>query len=262
MARDFNGSTQYGQSAINLSAHSKLTVSMWLWIDARSAGSFDMYMELGDGGIGAGRFAIFDDNTTSIFNIFHRGSTGESSGTFPQLATGQWHHLMFTSDFTLSTNEVDLYLNGALQTPSSRPANINNASGSTYANTTLNFMSRNAASLHGDGKQAEVGIWGGVVLNANEAMALYRGARARDVRPGSLTHHWPMWGNSSPEPFMVSGGTNLTLTSSPPKANHPPVSLFSRFARQFEDEAAATVHSHRKVNNLRLFAKIGGGLAS
>ena len=241
MARDFNGSTQYGQSAINLSAHSKLTVSMWLWIDARSAGSFDMYMEFGPGDQSAGTFGIYDESAGGVdkLNIYHVGTNGSSFAKYPFLTLSQWNHLLFTGDFTLSTDEVNLYLNGALQTPSSRPANINNTSGSTYANTTLNFMSRNAASLHGDGKQAEVGIWGGVVLNANEAMALYRGARARDVRPGSLTHHWPMWGNSSPEPFMVQGGTNLTLTGSPSKANHPPVSMFSRMVQQFQDEAAA-----------------------
>jgi len=238
MARDFNGSTQYGQSAINLSAHSKLTVSMWLWIDARTAASFDMYLELGTGG-NVGEFAVYDDNSNNVLTLFHRGSTGNSIALYSRLATGQWNHLVFTSDYTLSTDEVNLYVNGTLQTPSSRPSNTNNTSGSTYANATLNFMARNAASLHADGRQAEVGIWGGAVLNANEALALYRGARVRDVRPASLSHHWPMWGNSSPEPFMVSGGTNLTLTSSPSKANHPPVSLFTRMVQQFQDEAAA-----------------------
>lgn len=253
MARDFNGSDQYGQAAINLSSFSAITAAFWLWIDARTAASFDMYAELGAGGA-TGSFAIYDNNNASRLTVYHRG-TGDSIAEYAYPTLGQWNHIAFTGDFALATNEVNLHVNGVLQTPTSRPTNTNNDSGSTYANSTLNFMARNAASLHGDGKMQEVGIWGGVTLSTAEIAGLAKGTLPSQVRPASLAHYWPMMGRTSPEPYR-KGTTAITLTNSPAAADHRSmIRLLPGFARR-----AAAVASFKAYWTLQRSGILGSGV--
>ena len=248
MARDFNGSTQYLQAAsTDLSAYSTISVSFWLWKDAITAGSFDIYLELtADGGSNVGGFNIFDQNTgTQGMYFASRGNVGLTSRYYTKLGTGAWNHVVAIFDYTqAAASEVAVYFNGTFSAGTTA-VSANNTG--TYANSTLNFMARNAVSLHGDGKMCEVGIWGGVRLSQNEITALSRRARVRDARPASLVDYWPLWGNSSPEPNMVSGRPSATVTGAA-KANHAPVQMFSRVLADYQDEDAVAASRRTELS--------------
>lgn len=177
----FNGSTQYGQASVNLTAFSAICVGFWInpVTLTTTNGQFNMFVELTtDGAVNAGGFAVYNAGTSAEgMTIAHRGATGTSTATYgsgnrPALST--WTHLLFVGDFGLVTNEVDLYKNGELLTPGNRPNNTNNT-GSTYASSTLNLAARNAASLFTNARITDLKIQG-FAPTASEAWAIYQDA--------------------------------------------------------------------------------------
>ena len=68
---------------------------------------------------------------------------------------------------------------------------------------------------------AEPGQWN-VALTQGEIEALSRGVSPLLIRPESLVNYWPVHGNTTTEPDLVSKAT-LTLTNVPVKADHPPI---------------------------------------
>lgn len=229
MARDFNGSNQYGTIALDLSAYSTLTLAFWLYADVwkTSAGQYDVIFEFTtDGQANNGGFHIYSGNdvgSTEGLNVAHRGNVGTSIANFgaaSRPATGAWHHYAAIYDFSLSTNEVNLYVDGVLKTASSRPGNSNNTG--TFANSTLYIASRAGSSLFVDCKLADIGIYS-KSLSADEVAALAKGYSVRRVAPASLIEAWPFFGRASPEPGIK--GHSVTLTNSPAQADHPPIIL-------------------------------------
>jgi hypothetical protein len=77
------------------------------------------------------------------------------------------------------------------------------------------------------GSIAEAAVWN-AALSDQEVAALAAGLNPRRIRPASLVAYWPLWGLASPEPDLSDSANNLTLTASPPAANHAPLQLFSR----------------------------------
>lgn len=194
MARSFNGSSNYGQIALDLSAHNKITVAFWLWSDTNvDTAHIVMEHANADAGAGGGRW-----------HINHGSSAGKSNVTWVTAATyanyhaveftrpsaAAWHHWIVTIDGSLSSSQiVAVYIDGVSV---SLTSTNNNAGASSMANQTLNIMSRAGSSLFHDGDMAEMAIWGGVTLDATEAATLGKGYAPPLVRPASLTLYVPM----------------------------------------------------------------------
>lgn len=75
-------------------------------------------------------------------------------------------------------------------------------------------------------KRAAEVFFAGAAISTNTIAALAGGALPSDaIAKEDLLLYWPLWGDASPEPNLVAGGTSGTVTGAT-KVNHAPVSLF------------------------------------
>lgn len=233
MARGTNGTSDTASVALDLSAYQIISFGGWFYVDSYP-GSFPMFFEFTGDQLGAGGFGIYQFSGNIYVGC--GGNVGGSQAVYSAPATGIWFHMIATYDFTLSVDEPNLYLNGVLQTPSSRPANANNTS--VFANSTLYLAARSGSSLWGNVRYAELGLWGGVSLTADNASALADGHTPPQVRPDKLIGYWPMLGRNSPEIDVRRGlGFALTGTSN---AVHPRV-IYPAKSRRWTPAAVAFV---------------------
>jgi len=215
MARQFNGTDQSLQSAsaINLSAFTKLSISVWFYSDG-FANDNDLMMELSPVSSNPGTFAINPNESSGVFQAEVRGDTAGNRSQFSRPSATAWHHYAFHFDFTEAVNEVPIiWVDGVSQ--SLTPSGTDNAG--TFANDVLNFMSRNNAGLFYAGRLAEVAIYGGVLLTQGQVDSL------QTTKPhlvGSATFGWHLDGTTSPEPNFV-GGVDLTVNGAT-FVDHPP----------------------------------------
>ena len=81
MARDFNGSNQYGQVARDYSAYSTLAVGGWVSFDTLAGGgSYNMIWEhTADGGANNGGFGLYYQGT-NILAVAMCGNVGMNFG--------------------------------------------------------------------------------------------------------------------------------------------------------------------------------------
>ncbi len=207
---------------MDLSGVNKISVAFWLWWDSFSNND-DLALEHSATASNAGTFLIGPDGGSVAADILANGNVGFSYARYTRPSAAAWHHWLAIFDFSLASNEVDLYLDGVLQTPLSRPNNSNNTG--NFISATVNVMSRNNTSLFGPGRMAELAIYPGEVLNASEALALARGVSPRLIRPSSLPYYWPLWGVHSPEISLRGGGAAMTVNSAT-LVNHAPVTPF------------------------------------
>src|SRR6185295_4330669 len=141
---------------------------------------------------------LLDPNTgSSVFEVALSGNGGTCVTTFTRPSAAAWHNYVCLFDLSKASNEVDsVYVDGSTV---SLTYLTNNNNTNNWPNSTLNFMSRNNASNFGAGRMAEVAIWGGVLLDAAEAVALGKGVSPLLVRPTALQYYWPLGGRFSPE---------------------------------------------------------------
>lgn len=239
MARDFNGSNQYGQVSLDLTAYSTLSVALWLYPDTiPPALDYDIYLEFtADGAATAGGFTMYSGGSEG-FVVAHCGNVGTNNAIYTALTADVMIHVVGVFDFTQGTNEVNFYKDGTLQTATLRPSTSNNTG--AFANSTLNIAARNAASLHADCRIAELAIYSGDI-GATGAGQLAKGFAPSLVLPASLIRYWPMVGRYSPE-IELKRAEGITLTNSPAAIEHPRIIQPSRRnrGRQWETAAAAT----------------------
>jgi hypothetical protein len=209
MARIFNGTSDLMSAAVNLSAFNKATVSFWLWWDAY-ANDYDLALEYTTdaGGTNGGFAFIPNDASGGLWSIYVRGTVSFTQVDMARPSAAGWHHFMVNLDpSTAGAGAIPAaYVDGVSQSLGGGSAN--SVSGS-FANSTLYFMSRGGSALFGAGRIAEVGIYGGVLLTADEAGALAKGFSPEMIRPSSLEHYWPIIGRTSPEIELIGGGNAM-----------------------------------------------------
>jgi hypothetical protein len=206
-------------AAVNLSAFSQASISFWLWWDS-FANDYDVAIEYTtDAGSTNGGFAIIpNDGGANQWGVYCRGTTGYTMQYITRPSAAAWHHFVVNLDpNTSGAGAVSaVYLDGVSQS-----LTLFNGSSVTgnFANSTLYFMSRGGASLFGAGRIAEVAIYGGLLLTADEAVALAKGFSPELVRPTALEAYWPIIGRSSPEVELMAGAsatvTGATATEHP-----------------------------------------------
>ena len=261
MARSFNGSSDRGQVSQNLSSYSVVSASLWIYPTtwATSAGQYNMMLELtADGLATAGGFAFYNSgNSGEQLTVSYRGSSsGQCNyvyGTRP--ATNTWTHYLVVWDLA---NKISLYQNGSLLTPSWKP--LDSTGTGTFANSTLNFGSRNGSSLYYAGRMAEVALWS-ASLGSSGAFQLAAGASPIRVRPASALSHWPMIGRTSPE-IDIRGVAGVTLAGTS-QADHPRVYYPGRRRTVFVPGAGGGFSDATGSSSLTFSASaVGSSLAS
>jgi len=171
----FNGSTQYGSVAIDLSLYNKITLCFWL--------NVTNYINTARVGI---EYST-DYNSTDGFVVTIDNSSGTISASMHSVANGfyqlqpyirmpvnETHFYSIIFDRTTGTAQgVFLYIDGNLQTPTTLPSPIlGNLGTSTFNNYTLYIMSRGGANSFGNGSLNDLRIYSGS-LTQEEIKILY-----------------------------------------------------------------------------------------
>ena len=182
-AARFDGD-DYAKAPLNLSGTSKTTVEFWLKWDGyldddalaleltpnfnQNSGGFIVDPNAPQEG---GRFGVGIGEGSSRNNVF-----------FTRPSAGQWHHYAFVLDTTaLPAQQITPYVDGQAVSYMKTASGIG---GGNFANSVLNFMSRNGGDLFGRGNLDEVAVYNRA-LSASEIAAhqASNGANQNRKRP-------------------------------------------------------------------------------
>lgn len=202
---------------------SALSISVWVYPTSQPSGGYAIWSDTN--GPGTQTFVLDYVNSSGTKQISVSWTTlfGQYTGTSANvtLSNGQWYHILWTADLSTNPDTYHCYVNGTDNTVTASPSE----SGPPYV---LGGTCRIGSIFWGteidlfDGRIAEPAIWVDKVLNASQALALARGARADRVMLGP-DRYYLLEGWQDPEPdYGVShlGSTSITGTS---RANGPPV---------------------------------------
>lgn len=166
----FNGSSQALTVAVNLSGFSKLAVSLWLYWDA-FADDDDLAMELTPNVATTNGWFLDPNSSRSAFEVSMHGNAGFSTSTFTRPSAAIWHHYVVNLDYSAASAQIDtIYVDGVAQTQT-RVFDVQN--NGPFTNDSLYLMSRAATSLFAAGKMADLRIYGGKLLTAQEAWRMW-----------------------------------------------------------------------------------------
>ena len=170
-ALTFDGSNDFIQATLNLSDTAVITLSFWLYWDTYGTDD-DLAFEHTAAYFNNNGF-IVDPNEPGgggRFFIGVGGTAGNLKGvSIPRPTAAAWHHHGIVMDRT-STDKVTLVVvDGVPQTLT--PLFSGTVTGN-FANSTLNFMCRNGASLFGAGRLDDVRVYNRA-LSHGEILSLY-----------------------------------------------------------------------------------------
>jgi PKD repeat protein len=158
-AVSFDGSNDDAAASVNLSGTSKVTIEFWMkW--TTFANNDDLAFELTSNNTNNnGAFVINPNSTTSgsRFEVAIGRNGSRNNAYFTRPSAGVWHHYAIVLNTTaIGSQQILAYVDGAA-------VSITKGSSGTgagnFANSTLNFMSRNGSSLFGAGTLDEVAIY-------------------------------------------------------------------------------------------------------
>jgi hypothetical protein len=170
---EFDGADDYVSIPIDLSSTQTVYFSFWAYRSSYIVNAKTLELTPNMDGSTEGLTLNFDDSAGGCgtkLAVYLKGNVGYSGACYTWPTTGTWHHYIAVYDKSLSTDEVNLYIDGLLQTPASRPDNSNNTN--TFANDTLYLMSTEGTSRFDAGKMDDVRIYNRV-LSADEVKRLY-----------------------------------------------------------------------------------------
>ncbi|MFA6296113.1 MAG: chitobiase/beta-hexosaminidase C-terminal domain-containing protein [Patescibacteria group bacterium] len=162
-AVSFNGTSNFGQTAssINLTSYSKVLVETLVYFDNYDASGGLMVWELGSSiATQTTGFYFSSKNGNSPNDKFApavKGNVGYNYAQYAQASLQTWHHIVAVFDKSVATDEVNLYVDGILQTAESRPLNLDNTN--NFGNSVLYLMSRAGTSLFNGGKMQHLAIY-------------------------------------------------------------------------------------------------------
>ncbi len=216
----FGGSPAFASVPLALSGFNQLSISVWVWWNA-FANDDHLAMEYS---------ALLNSNPGSWYfdpdqsfspgvgklgiGLRPTGAAGASVMSFNRPSAKAWHHLLFVADLTqtAAAQYSAFYIDGALQTATGNNASAGTNPVGAFGNYTLYLMSRAGSSLFATGAMAQLALFAGTLLGADDAGALADGADPRGVNLGA-THFWRM-DRVGQEPnlgrFGVGGGTMTT----------------------------------------------------
>jgi PKD repeat protein len=158
-AASFDGSNDNAAASVNLSGTSKVTIEFWMkWTSF--ANNDDLAFEFTSNNTNNnGAFVINPNSTTSSgrFEVALGRNGSRNNAYFTRPSAGVWHHYAIVLNTgAIASQQILVYVDGSAVT-------ITKGSSGTgagnFANSTLNFMSRNGSSLFGAGTLDEVAIY-------------------------------------------------------------------------------------------------------
>jgi PKD repeat protein len=157
-AATFDGINDAAQASVNLSGTSRLTLEFWLkWTtfanDDRLAFEFTSNFNNSDDG-----FLVNPNSSTSSgrFEVAMGRNNNRNSIYFTRPSAGAWHHYALVFSSSTISPSITPYVDGKAVSFTKGTSGLG---GGNFANSTLNFMSRNASSLFGNGSLDEVALY-------------------------------------------------------------------------------------------------------
>jgi hypothetical protein len=213
MAYEFNGSSQYLNTASTPVTAFPMTLAAWFYPDANTQNyalvSVTDNAETNSNRIGITALGgVAGDPVQAFVQTSVATGTANSTAAFASVA---WNHVCGVFESTASRT---VYLDGANSA-------TNNTSVTPSGVDRIRIAARfsgGSPGLYFDGRIAEVGIWS-AALNADEVASLADGITCDKVRPQSLVFYAPL----VRELIDVRGGLTITNNNTATVANHPRV---------------------------------------
>ena len=209
-----NTTNQYASTAsINLSATSAVTVALWVNRTYGTGGTTgDTLFEFSTNyNNNDNVFAFFPDEApdcgVTAMEIGIDGNSGYNIKCYTQPTSGVWHHLAVVYDMTqAAANEVNLYIDGVLQTALKQTYNSNNTG--KFGTYPLYLFSRAGTASYAGGEMDDLQLYNRA-LSAAEVQQIYTGA--------TPTPDFAL--ASSPASQTVVQGSSTTYTETVTPAN-------------------------------------------
>jgi PKD repeat protein len=158
-AASFDGVNDNAKASLNLPNTQRLTIEFWLnWAsyanDNRLAFEYTSNFDNSNGG-----FLVNPNSSTSggQFEVAIGRGSSRNNVFFARPSAGTWHHYAFVFNTTLTgSQQIVPYVDGKAVTFSKGSSGTG---AGNFANSTLNFMSRNGSSQFGKGSLDEVAIY-------------------------------------------------------------------------------------------------------
>ncbi|MFM2357274.1 MAG: hypothetical protein RJA61_11 [Candidatus Parcubacteria bacterium] len=197
-------------SSFNLSGTQQATYAFWYNTSTWSLGTDILFTHAAFPTVGYTYMAPNDSGGScgaGKIEVGHDGGTGFNFACYTQPSTG-WHHFVVVHDITQSANEVDLYIDGIYQNPTSRPGVSNNTA--NLANATLILMAH-PSGLNTMGTLDDFRVYSRV-LTSVEALALYNSGQNKISKTptgisNGLIGHWTFDGGDMTSNVADSSGT-------------------------------------------------------
>lgn len=162
------------------------------------------------------RWAIFCGVTNKILRmVCSDGTTTSTTDTTTAWVLNTWNH--FTMLCTSATSRT-VYLNAG--------GNVTTTTNITPTNIADVQMGEWSGGNYYTGRLAEIAVWN-AALDINAITAGSNGAHPLWIQRQSLVTYWPIHGVQSPEQDFT-GAKSLSLTNTPPSADHAPIAPYSR----------------------------------
>jgi YD repeat-containing protein len=201
-AARFDGINDSASAAVDLSGKSAITVEFWLkWNsyanDDRLAMEFTNNFNETPGG-----FLVDPNSSYGSFAVGIGSGASRNTTLFARPTAGQWHHYALVLNTTApAAEEVVPYVDGEA-VPYSKPESGSGAP--TFANSTLNFMSRGGTGLFGAGDLDEVALYGRALSAATIANHFH----------GVVTNKRPLASFSAPSTAKAGESVNFDASAS------------------------------------------------
>ena len=163
--------------AIDLSGTSAVTVAMWV-NRTYSTAAADVWLEdSANFNSSTTGFGIFmDDPTCNGIQTGVHGDVGYNMNCYAQPSSGVWHHLGFIFDKSQpASNEVALYVDGVLQTPTLNYYTSDNTN--TFGNNPIYLFSRGGSQFFSAGEMDDLRLYN-VALSASQIQQIYQAGSA------------------------------------------------------------------------------------
>jgi len=167
-----NGVNQYVSiPVINLSTTSAVTVAAWVNRTYSTVGGHTLFESSTNYNNSTTGFGVFpDDSACKGIQASVHGNVGYSVNCYSQPSSGAWHHLVFVFDKSQpGNNEVNLYIDGILQTPTQHYLTNNNTN--AFGSNATYLFSRGGASEFTSGMMDDLQIYNRA-LSATEIQGL------------------------------------------------------------------------------------------
>lgn len=171
-ALNFNGGSSYlTDSAIDLSGTNTISLSWWMHKNSYSNVSGVLAEASTNFNTSTTGYIVGPDDSSGYILVGLRGNVNYSYAHYTRPSVGVWHHYVALFDKSqLGVNEVNLYIDGVLQTAVARPASYNNTN--NFGNDSFYMGMRAGSQSPVTAKIDDFRIYNRA-LSATEAKALY-----------------------------------------------------------------------------------------